>query len=114
MRAQSEPVLVSANIPKHPPLACQARIGGVVKLTFTLAANAAEPTDVAIVSGQKLLRDSAEQNVRTWRFRNPYAAERKYETTFDYRLPSSSPERVTFESFHRVEIDTCVPKVWEP
>src|SRR3954471_120902 len=34
MAAQSEPVLVSANIPKHPPLACQARIGGVVKLTF--------------------------------------------------------------------------------
>src|ERR1700690_294618 len=24
MAAQSEPVLVSANIPKHPPLACQA------------------------------------------------------------------------------------------
>lgn len=81
MAAQSEPVLVSANIPRHPPLACQARIGGVVKLTFTLGVNGAEPTDVEAVSGP----------------------------TFDYQLPISGPQKVTFESFRRVEVATCLP-----
>jgi outer membrane biosynthesis protein TonB len=63
MAAQSEPVLVSANIPKHPPLACQARIGGVVKLTFTLGKNGAEPTDVEAVSGPTVLKGAAVENV---------------------------------------------------
>ena len=78
MAAQSEPVLVSANIPRHPALACQARIGGVVKLTFTLGANGAEPTDVEAVSGPTLLKAAALENVKTWRFQNPYAVKRKY------------------------------------
>jgi hypothetical protein len=42
------------------------------------------------------------------------SSERKYETTFDYRLPSSGPQKVTFESFHRVEVATCLPVVVEP
>jgi hypothetical protein len=57
MAAQDEPVLVSANIPKHPPLACQARIEGFVKLSFTLAANAAEPTNIEVVSGHAMVND---------------------------------------------------------
>ena len=111
MAAQDEPVLVSANIPKHPPLACQARIEGSVKLSFTLAANAAEPTNVEVVSGQVILKGAAAENVKTWRFHNPYAVERKYETTFDYRLPSSGPQKVIFESFNRVEVATCLPSI---
>jgi hypothetical protein len=43
------------------------------------------------------------ENVKTWHFRNPYAAERKYETTFRYRL-TKGRKKVTFESFHDVEI----------
>jgi hypothetical protein len=112
--AQTEPVLVSVNIPKHPPLACQARIERFVKLTFTLGANAAEPTDVEVVSGHPLLKGAAVEHVKTWRFKNPYAVARKYETTFDYRLPSSGPQKVTFESFDRVEILTCLPALVEP
>ena len=114
MAAQDEPVLVSSNIPKHPPIACQARIGGLVKLSFTLAANAAEPTNVEVVSGHAMLKGAAVENVNTWRFQNSYTVKRKYETTFDYRLPSSGPQKVTFESFHRVEVDTCVPVQWQP
>jgi hypothetical protein len=56
MAAQDEPVLVSANIPSKPQLACQARIDGFVKLRFTLAANAAEPTNVEVVSGHAMLK----------------------------------------------------------
>jgi outer membrane biosynthesis protein TonB len=110
MAAQSEPTLISANIPKHPPLARQARIEGIVKLTFTLAANAVEPTNVEVVSGPALLKASALENVKTWRFQNPYAIERKYETSFEYRLPlSEGSQKVTFESFHKVEIVTYAP-----
>jgi outer membrane biosynthesis protein TonB len=43
--------LVSTTIPIYPPLARQARIGGIVKLTFTLPANSGEPTNVEADSG---------------------------------------------------------------
>lgn len=64
MAAQTEPVLIAVNIPKYPPLACQARIEGVVKLTFTLPANAGEPTNVEMVSGHPMLKGAAMENVK--------------------------------------------------
>ncbi len=112
MVAQDEPVLTSANIPKYPPLACQARVQGVVTLTFTLAAHASEPTNIGVVSGHPLLNGATLENVKTWRFDNPYAVERKYETTFKYRLSerkiAGGTKRLTvsLESFHNVEIVT--------
>ena len=116
--AQREPVLSAANIPKYPPVASTARVEGVVKLTFTLAAHSDEPTNVEVVSGHPLLRAAAIENIKTWRFENPYAVERKYETTFKYRLsgkevPASATRRLTvsLESFHQVEI---VTDVYEP
>jgi outer membrane biosynthesis protein TonB len=54
--AQSEPVLLSANIPIYPPLAALARIEGIVKLTFTLRANG-EPMNVQVVSGHAQLKN---------------------------------------------------------
>ncbi len=107
LAAQSEPVLVSANIPSYPSLASQARIEGIVKLTFTLRADAGEPIDVQVVSGHPVLKGAAVENAKTWRFRNPYAVERTYETEFDFRLPCSGPQRVTFESYERVEVVSC-------
>jgi hypothetical protein len=79
-----------------------------VKLTFALGANGAEPTDVEAVSGPTLLKAAAQENVKTWRFGTHYA-DGKYETTFDYQLPMSGPQKVTFESFRRVEVATCLP-----
>ena len=108
--AQDEPVLVSATIPKHPALACQARITGSVKLSFTLAANATEATNVEVVSGHPMLKYAAVENLSTWRFRDHHA-DGKYETTFVYLLPLSGPQKVTFESFNRVEIATCLPPI---
>jgi TonB family protein len=101
--AQTEPVLTAASIPRYPPLARQARIEGTVKLTFTLSANAGEPTNVEAVSGHPILKGAAVENVKTWKFENPYAVERKYETTFKYRI-GPVPQKVSFESFHSVEI----------
>jgi hypothetical protein len=93
MAAQDEPVLVSANIPKHPPLACQARIEGLVKLSFTLAANAAEPTNVEVVSGHAMLKGAAVENVNTWRFQNPYAVERKSKQRLIIGFPRPARKR---------------------
>jgi TonB family protein len=115
LAAQTEPALTSANMPKYPPLACQARVEGSVKVTFTLAARAAEPTNVEVVSGHALLNSAALENVKTWRFDNPYAVERKYETTFEYRLSGKELAAgqtrkltVSLESFHKLEIVTDV------
>lgn len=80
-----------------------------MRLTFVPSGTAGKPTNVEVISGHPLLKDAAIENVKTWKFRNSYA-EGKYETTFDYRLASSGSEKVTFESFHRVEIDTCLPR----
>jgi len=114
--AQTEPTLASANIPKYPPLAAQARVEGVVTLSFTLPANGAAPANVEVESGHPLLRTAAAENVKAWRFENPYAVERKYETVFQYRLSGGKGAgrrsvTVTFESFHHVEIVTDVPQV---
>jgi hypothetical protein len=115
MAAQSEPTLTAVNMPKYPPLACQARIEGIVKLTFTLSANAAEPTNVEVVTGHPMLKGAAMDNLKTWKFGNPYAVERKYETTFRYRLsgvevPLPTSATVTFKSFHQVDVVTDVAK----
>jgi TonB family protein len=110
MAAQTEPTLVTVNMPKYPPLARQARIEGVVRLTFILSANAGDPPNIEVVSGHPMLKGAAIDNVRTWKFENPYKVERKYETTFRYRLsdhPTSAP--VTFESFHEVDLVADVP-----
>jgi TonB family protein len=108
--AQSdEPELLSANIPFYPPLARQARVYGIVKVTFTLPANAGEPVNVDAASGHPLLKAAAVENVKTWRFRNIYAVERRYETTFRYSLSGSESRHVTFESFNVVEIVSPTP-----
>ena len=113
MAAQSEPMLVSVNIPKHPPLACQARIAGVVKLTFVLSGVAGEPTNVEAISGHPMLKDAAIENVKTWKFTNSYA-EGTYQTTFRYRFSGvqgthSAPRIVTFHSFHQVDVVADLP-----
>ena len=110
MEAQTdEPLLLSANIPFYPPLARQARVYGTVEVAFTLPANAGEPANVEAVSGHPLLKSAALENVKTWRFRNIYAVERKYETTFHYALTESGSPHVTFESFTVVDIVSLKP-----
>lgn len=80
-----------------------------MKIAFTLPANSGEPTDVEAVSGHPILKSAAVENVKTWRFRNTYAVERKYETTFNFVLTESERRHVTFESFNVVEVVTLTP-----
>src|SRR5579872_1792503 len=91
MAAQTEPVLISVNIPKYPPLARLAHIQGTVQLTFTLAANAGEPTNIEVESGHPLLKSATIENLKTWRFENRSAIERKYKTTYNYTLFNTEP-----------------------
>lgn len=105
------PELVSTNIPFYPPLARQARIMGTVKLAFTLPASSGEPSNVVVISGHPVLKGAAVENVKTWRFRNTYAVERNYETTFHYTLSESESAHVTFNSFSVVEIVSPAPPV---
>ena len=107
-----EPELISTNIPTYPVLARQAHVEGVVKVTFSLPANAENPANVE-ASGHPLLKTAAGENVKTWHFRNRFASERKYETKLQYRLlDPHSPARgsVSFESFHQIEILAVAPE----
>jgi TonB family protein len=106
--AAQEPTLAAVTMPTYPPLARQARIAGVVKLTFVLSGNAGEPTNVEVISGHPMLKDAAIENVKTWKFTNSYA-EGTYQTTFRYRFSGvqgthSAPRIVTFHSFHQVDV----------
>ncbi|MFY9790865.1 MAG: energy transducer TonB [Candidatus Sulfotelmatobacter sp.] len=113
MAAQSEPSLIAVAMPMYPPLARQARIAGVVKLTFALTGDADEPTNVEVISGHPMLKDAAIENVKTWRFNNSYACG-TYRTTFRYRFSDvEGTHTVTFHSFHQVDIVTDAP-AWEP
>jgi len=102
-RAEDEPELVSANLPKYPGLARQAGVYGTVKLMFTLPAKGNEPTDIGIESGHALLNEAAKENVRSWHFRNGYTVARKYQVAFDYELRNTT-RSITFESFHKITI----------
>ncbi|MBZ5597773.1 MAG: energy transducer TonB [Acidobacteriia bacterium] len=116
MAAQNdEPLLTTVNIPKYPPLARAARVEGVVKLAFTLPANAGKPTNVEVLSGHPMLKGPAADNVKTWILENRYAVDRRYEATFRYRIsevevPAPTRDRVTFDSFHDVEVVTDLVK----
>jgi TonB family protein len=118
MAGQSNPTLTTVSLPKYPPLALQARVGGMVRIVFTLPPNSGVPTNIEVVSGHPMLKGAAAENVKTWKFENPYAVERKYETTFVYKLSgvgAALPERctVTFDSYRQVELvsDIAAPTV---
>lgn len=112
-RAQTnEPVLISASIPQYPALARQARVVGVVKVSFILEGKGSEPTNIKVTLGHPLLNDPAIANLKTWRFDNSFAVERKYETTFEYLIGGG--QSVCFESFDHVRIVVPEPIVIEP
>ena len=108
-----EPVLTSLNMPKYPTLARQARVEGIVKLTFTLEGRGTEPTNIQVTSGHPAFNSPTIENMRTWRFsNNNYAVDRKYEITFEYRL--AGQPGVCFESFHKVTVRADEPIKVEP
>ena len=111
VKAKLKEIKVALRANMHKPIPEQGSwLGQVVRGYF---AYHAVPTNIEAISGHPMLKDAAIENVKTWKFRNSYA-EGKYKATFDYRLLSSGPQKVTFESFHRVEVATCLPVQWQP
>jgi len=66
-QALPEPTLISAGLPRYPPIARVAKIQGEVKVDFTLNSNG-EIISATAVSGHPMLKGAAEENVKTWRF----------------------------------------------
>jgi len=110
-----EPVLLSAQLPVYPRVAAAARIKGEVSASFVLNPNG-EVVSVETLSGPKLLRTAAEENIRTWKFFIPAAAQQpelKFRTTFQYHFSGRAIElnetrrlTVTVDSFHKIEAVT--------
>jgi len=118
MAGQSEPTLLTLNMPRYAWSARQARVQGIVKVAFTLLPHEIEPTNVQPVSAPPIamgtaveeLKRTALENVKTWRFENGDAVEHRYETTFDFQLGGRA-DLVSFQSFHQVTIVAGEPPI---
>ena len=110
------PYLKTANMPFYPRIALTARIEGTVLLRATVTAHG-ETSDVEAISGHPLLKQSAIENVKSWKFAgpNPCACSVKKEITFVYKLSGrtetdhSPTSVVKWFGIQRVEIEADVP-----
>jgi TonB family protein len=80
------PAPEKADLPTYPTEARDARIEGVVKVSFVVDGKG-NVTRAEVMSGNPLLRNSALQNVKSWKFASEMIGPtKKYETEFIYRL----------------------------
>jgi TonB family protein len=117
------PELISAELPRYPAVARQARVEGEVRLRFVLS-EAGKATAISVQSGHPMLIGAAKKNVETWVLQKPqnlYRSDWEYSTTFVFRMSGKEVEcaieaplqRVEFSSFERVVLtsDACKPDV---
>lgn len=109
---KAEPYLRNAALPNYPAVARQARITGVVKVSFAIAPNGSV-SDVKAVSGHPMLTPAAVENVQTWHFGSSglLSGKQNYETEFVFRLSGKEVKKVpkltvSMESFRHIEITT--------
>ena len=77
---------VSSALPLYPESAREARVGGEVKISFTVY-RSGRIDQVDAISGNPLLREAAVAVVRSWRFEPELLRPKsRYETTFVYVL----------------------------
>jgi TonB family protein len=90
----SPPVLVRQVQPLYPPLAMQARIGGMVKMNATIGRDGTVQ-DVTVVSGQPVLAQAAKDAVRQWIYQptllNGQPVEVSTQINLNFTLPSEAP-----------------------
>jgi hypothetical protein len=83
------PIVVRASVPFYPRLARAARVEGDVHLL--LSTDGTRVSAVTVKSGPPMLIPAAEENVRTWEFKNDIPM--KFAVTFRYKvLPESACE----------------------
>ena len=99
--------MVPASIPemKYPPIARQARVQGDVVVSFRRSAEG-RPVDVAPISGPPLLRATAVESVKSWRF-EPRAdlANQAIQVTFHFRLNAPFDGYDDGQPVTKVELD---------
>ena len=108
-----EPILDSAQMPKYPALAREARVEGEVKVSFLLNSSG-EVASLEVLSGHPMLKEAAAATVKSWKFRMPhdlFRTEWRYETTFRYHLsgrelePSEETKlTIVVDSFHHIDV----------
>ena len=103
------PKPISSALPMYPERARTARIAGTVKVVFNVNATG-EVSQPEAITGNPLLRASAEKAVATWKF-EPKAMQpsARYETEFVYVLnvqqSKGEPKlTVSLTDFRRVEV----------
>jgi TonB family protein len=81
-RQNSPPGILSASVPIYPRTPQMAHIEGVVRLRISTDGN--RVASVEVQSGQPMLAQAAQDNVKTWQF-EPHTPT-TFETTFRYKL----------------------------
>ena len=80
------PVVVTASVPFFPPAARVAHIEGTVRLR--IATDGKTVSAITVQSGPPMLATAAEENVRTWQFKEHKSS--TFDATFQYKLLSES------------------------
>ncbi len=84
--SESLPVVVTASVPFYPPAARVAHIEGTVRLR--IATDGKMVSAITVQSGPPMLATAAEENVRTWHFKEHKSS--TFDATFQYKLLSES------------------------
>jgi TonB family protein len=96
--AKPVPELASAAVPFYPRVPQQAHIEGVVRLRISTDGN--RVASVEVESGQPMLVQAAQENVKTWQFERHAPA--SFETTFRYRIfPSKCDSQCNCEGVEK-------------
>jgi TonB family protein len=83
------PTVATAGVPFYPPIARVARMQGVVRLHVTT--DGKRVSAISVESGPPMLAQAAEENVKTWQFKDH--APTTFAATFQYKmLPESECE----------------------
>jgi TonB family protein len=117
----SEPVLKSYDPLVYPPIARAARVSGQVTVEFSIN-NKGETASVSTTSGPAMLRESAGNFVKSWKFDlgdSLSTPETKYQATIQYMVVEKTidPRDVTnptvhSDSFHHFKITVFVSNIY--
>jgi TonB family protein len=100
------PSVVSASVPLYPRITQQAHIEGVVRLRISTDGN--RVASVEVESGQPMLAQAAQENVKTWQFEQHSPT--TFEVTFRYKLlPSKCDAKCNCDSAEKPSVLLQLP-----
>jgi TonB family protein len=100
------PSVISASVPFYPRIPQQAHIDGVARLRISTDGN--RVASVEVESGQPMLAQAAQENVKTWQFEQHSPT--TFEVTFRYRLlPSKCDAECNCDSAEKPSVLLQLP-----